>query len=285
MEKLSQLIEKNQRLALALKVQQEINASQRCFLARVAHELRSPLSSVMSLQQLILNDLCDSPAEEKTFIADSYQASQQLLAMLEIVGMVAKLSYGSLTVKIEALEIQDLFQELHALAALPIQNKNFRLTIRDPGTAIEIHGDRQKLLWAFRNLIDGALMATTVTTGEVFIAVEQPASDAVGVAFNLTLPCPGEVWQLEENETERMLATKIFPDLLPTQPEFFDFSPPIRYSLAQSVLSKMAGQIEIKPQTAVNSNATNTSCTVQITLLSEPLSKWFRLVSVTQDYA
>ncbi len=44
------------------------------FLARTFHELGSPLTSLISLYQLILSDLCDSPAEERDCIAQAQQS-------------------------------------------------------------------------------------------------------------------------------------------------------------------------------------------------------------------
>ena len=46
------------------------------FLARTSHELRSPINTIVSLHQLILEDLCEGPEEEKEFIEQSKNAAQ-----------------------------------------------------------------------------------------------------------------------------------------------------------------------------------------------------------------
>jgi signal transduction histidine kinase len=49
-----------QQTRLAYHMAVAINHLKSSFLARVAHELRSPLSSMISLHQIILADLCES---------------------------------------------------------------------------------------------------------------------------------------------------------------------------------------------------------------------------------
>lgn len=82
---------------------------------QVAHELRSPLSTIMGLQQLILSDLCESPDEERAFIAESYAASQKLLGLLDLAIAVSKLDYGQSSKQAEWFDLETLLAELESL--------------------------------------------------------------------------------------------------------------------------------------------------------------------------
>ena len=97
MNELERLQKENEALTLALQAQREINHYKQFFLARVAHELRSPLSSLISLQQLILHDLCETPAEEKEFLSDANVAAQKLLTMIDDLVTVSDAAFAVVT--------------------------------------------------------------------------------------------------------------------------------------------------------------------------------------------
>ncbi|NJL83245.1 MAG: hypothetical protein HC890_10340 [Chloroflexaceae bacterium] len=64
------------------------------FLARTAHELRSPLASLMGLHQLVLHDLCENREEEREFIAQAHSAAQKLMNLLDEVVRSPKPTMG-----------------------------------------------------------------------------------------------------------------------------------------------------------------------------------------------
>ena len=65
MSEIDQLKNELRQIQLAYALQRQISHFKGGFLARISHELRSPLSQLTSLHQLILNDLCEDPQEER----------------------------------------------------------------------------------------------------------------------------------------------------------------------------------------------------------------------------
>jgi signal transduction histidine kinase len=65
------------------------------FLARTSHELRSPLSSLIGLHQLILADLCDSPEEAREFVAQANASALKMVKLLDEVIAVSKTEHGT----------------------------------------------------------------------------------------------------------------------------------------------------------------------------------------------
>ncbi|GBF84663.1 histidine kinase dimerization/phospho-acceptor domain-containing protein [Aphanothece sacrum] len=53
---------------LAYQMAVQLSQFKSGFLAKTSHELRSPLSTLMGLHQLILSDLCENHEEEREFI-------------------------------------------------------------------------------------------------------------------------------------------------------------------------------------------------------------------------
>ncbi|MFM7191489.1 MAG: hypothetical protein ACKOX2_11830 [Microcystaceae cyanobacterium] len=89
--------------------------------------MRSPLSSLISLQQLIVLDFCESREEERQFIEQAYQASQKLLAMLDQVVQVSKIDYGAIILTPEVVNLSDILIELQTYIALPLANHHIPL--------------------------------------------------------------------------------------------------------------------------------------------------------------
>ncbi len=236
MDELERLREENAELKLSQQILREINEYKQFFLARVAHELRSPLSSLISLQQLIIHGFCESPEEEKEFLNDAHTAAYRLLAMIDDLVTVAKIDYGREPLDLQSLDLGELFSELKTQIALPVGNGNFQLNLISPQAKILVYGDRQKLLWVLRNLIDACLQSTKAGAGEIVL---QAQSDAPQVRLELQLPCPPEVWQDAALGIDPPPPGKISPTI--------SLSPALRWQLCHILLNKMNGSITLTP--------------------------------------
>lgn len=237
MDDLERLQRENAELKLALQAQQEVNEYRQFFLARVAHELRSPLSSLISLQQLIIQGFCETPAEEKEFLSDAHTAAHRLLAMIDDLVTVAKIDYGQGPLDLQAIELGELFIELKAQIGLPVGNSNFRLDFIPSQQKIWVNGDRQKLLWVLRNLIDSCLQSTKAMTGAILLQT-LPQSLPSQLTLELHLPCSPEIWQdppLDQPQRSKVSTTT-------------SLSPTLRWQLCHTLLQKMNGSLSPIPQ-------------------------------------
>lgn len=124
------------------------------FLSRASHELRSPLNSVISVQQLILADLCESPEEEREFTAQANVAAKKMLNLLDEVITVSKAEYGSMPPDIQPLQLAEVLQEVHTLTHLQAQNRSIRLVIEFPADEVTVLADRRWLKQVLVNLIE-----------------------------------------------------------------------------------------------------------------------------------
>lgn len=127
------------------------------FLARASHELRSPLSSLMGLQQLILNDLCDDAAEERYCVAQSYEAAQRLLGMMEVLVKVSKLEQGRIPVTIAPVNLLDCLDEVTMVIQMPLQDRNVRLRMGAVAPELTVLADAGALQQVFVSLLDAVI--------------------------------------------------------------------------------------------------------------------------------
>ncbi|MGB3572289.1 MAG: HAMP domain-containing sensor histidine kinase [Phormidesmis sp.] len=130
------------------------------FLARTSHELRSPINTIVSLHQLILEDLCEDPEEEKEFIGQSKDAALKMLALFDQITAVSKLDIGREPAKLEAVDLSLLLPEVEMLTTLQAANQNIRYSVELPAEELEIYTDAKWLKNLLVSLIQDAIPKT-----------------------------------------------------------------------------------------------------------------------------
>ncbi len=130
------------------------------FLARTAHELRSPINTIVSLHQLILEDLCEDAAEEKEFLLQSKAAALKMLTLFDRVAAVAKLDVGREPPTLAAVDLSFLLPDIEMLTALPAANENVRYSVESPVAEVMVHTDGKWLKNILISLIQDAIAHT-----------------------------------------------------------------------------------------------------------------------------
>lgn len=128
------------------------------FLARTAHELRSPINSVIGLHQLILEGLCENPEEEKQFTAEAKEAAYKVLQLFDTIIAASKLDIGREVPVLEPIALATLFKTLQELTQLQATNSNLRLTFKP--TDLSVSSDLKWLQMMLISLIDDAITST-----------------------------------------------------------------------------------------------------------------------------
>jgi signal transduction histidine kinase len=202
-----------QRTRLAYQMAIERAQFQAGFLARTSHELRSPINSVISLHQLILADLADSPEEEREFIRQSAGAAEKMLGVLDQLIGVSKTAHGTEQMALQPLSLHDVLAEVKRLTHLQAQNRNLRLEMTMPDPDVYVLADPKWLQQVVLSLVDtpislmreGTIRVTTGAAGEqIYVEVEDERSAEfwqepldllqvlkAGNADEMTLPSPG----------------------------------------------------------------------------------------------
>ncbi len=127
------------------------------FLARTAHELRSPLNSILSLNQIILEDLCEDPTEEREFVAQASLAAKRLLALLDQATTVSKMTIGRIQPVKERVAIAPLFDQVRQLTQLQADDRSIRLEVSAPTPTLAVQGDAHWLVRILVALIEASL--------------------------------------------------------------------------------------------------------------------------------
>lgn len=222
----------------ALMMALQLGQIQAGFLGQTAHELRSPMSHMMSLQQLILADLCEDPAEEKEFIAQCYAASQKFMVLLDLVLDISKLDYGAIAPKSDLFDLVTVIEELKTMLMVKAQNRNLKLNCPDVAEdfSIEMIGDRQRTYQYFLTLLNTTINETP--SGDINFEYGK-----LGDRFTFQLQCQsdGDFW---ENARVTDLEIKEKPTLKELQhaAEAFEFSPALKWQLLTKLIIKLGGE-------------------------------------------
>lgn len=187
-EPLKQKLEQTQ---LAYAMAEHMGQFKASFFARTAHELRSPLSSLIGMHQLILSDLSDSPEEEREFIAQANISAQKMVKLLEEVVTVAKTEHGTETWQISPVQLKRTFKELKSLTHLQAANRNLRLEVVNPDPSWHVTADSR----CFRQVLFGLVDSAIAQMEEGTIKVEADSHQQEGVVcIRIEIESPNSLW-------------------------------------------------------------------------------------------
>ncbi|HTL88086.1 MAG TPA: HAMP domain-containing sensor histidine kinase [Leptolyngbya sp.] len=241
--------ENSQPLELAYRSLLELSQFKAGFLARTSHELRSPLNGLIGAQQLILEDLCESPEEEREFLTQANQSALKLVKLLDEVIHVSKAEYGTGTLELQSVSVADVFDHVFCLTHLLAENRNLRFQFVLPEPDLQVVADRRSLEQVLTSLISSAI--ATLQDGALKLSAQADSKNIyIDLEIDLEDERPIAVWQ----EAIDLLKTAASPDLDP---------PSLGFSLLlnQSLMELMNGRLEfVKMPTETGETVTQIRC-------------------------
>ena len=121
----------------------------------VSHDLKTPLTSILSYTELLAQEPLNPPASE--YVAILEEKAHRLRAMVQDVFEVSKAATGQLPVKLERLDLGRLLRQTLADMDQAIQNSGLVLRPSIPDEGIPITADSDRLYRVFQNLLSSAL--------------------------------------------------------------------------------------------------------------------------------
>ncbi|PZV14602.1 MAG: sensor histidine kinase [Leptolyngbya sp.] len=259
-------IQSQQALQLAYQMASEMSRLKGGFLARTSHELRSPMSGLIGMQQLILADLCDSPEEERDFVKQANEAALRMVKVLDDVINVAKVEHGTSELALQSVQLNMVLLNLYTATHLQAQNRNLQLHIPAVNEALYVAVDPRRLQQALIHLVDGAI--ANLEDGSITVLLG--AVDSASVQLWIDQPLPASVWHQPldflppaiaplESVLENTLEKAAIVQRVNTPFPSLSF---VRV-LAQKLLVSMGGSLEIlSQQDSVLQNQTRIQCTI-----------------------
>jgi signal transduction histidine kinase len=236
---ISEILDKLNKTQLAYEMAREMNQFKAGFLGRTSHELRSPLNGLIGLHQLILNDLCENPAEEREFVGHAYERSLKLLKMIDEILSVSRIEHGTNKLEIQPIQLTQVFQEVHKLTYMLAANRNYSLTVSFPEPEIYVLADMRWLRQILVNLIDSTILQ--MEEGSIYLSssIASPNTSTNNVV-HIFLDVPTHA-VISSEPIDLITSEK------KTDQENTDLSSGMKLLLNQKLLALMEGKLEIIP--------------------------------------
>ena len=132
------------------------------FVAKVSHELRSPLSTIHEQLALVLNDLMGQlSASDEHLLARAKEKTQGLISTIGDLLDLSRIESGSTCQEIKPVQLEDLLGNIVDFLSIRAKNKDQALTLeRPPEPLPTIKADPLALESIFGNLIANAINYT-----------------------------------------------------------------------------------------------------------------------------
>lgn len=240
MNEIEELKEELKQTQLAYQMATQMSKFKAGFLAQTSHELRSPLSSLIGLHQLILSDLCESPEEQKEFISQAYKSALKLMKLIDEIVAVSKTEIGTNHLHMESLQLSEILNQVSSLTHLQAANRNLKLEINASDSELCVRADRSRLIQLIVNLIESGISLMKEGSIKVNAFGDQ---DLDAVKIEIDLECPASSWS-EEAEPIDPPANST-PEEIRQLLQEISLSPKMKLLLSQTLLETMGGSLEL----------------------------------------
>jgi signal transduction histidine kinase len=155
------------------------------FLSYMSHEFRTPLASITSISDILLNGM-DGPltVEQQRQLKFVQGSVRELTEMVDDLLDLAKVEAGRISISPEWFEMVDLFSALRGMFKPIVASTSVTLIFEEPESISRIYTDDKKLSQILRNFISNALKFTI--EGEVRVTARMATEEMVEFAVSDT---------------------------------------------------------------------------------------------------
>lgn len=142
----------------------------------VSHDLKTPLTSIISYVELLSKE--DLPPEARDYVAILAQKSDRLKSLVYDLFELAKSTSGSMEIQSEALDFHRLIEQTLAEMQERIEQSGLAVRVALAAPPVSIWADGRKMYRVLQNIVDNALKYSMTGT-RVFVDLSVLGSRAV----------------------------------------------------------------------------------------------------------
>ncbi|MCJ8311462.1 MAG: response regulator [Saccharospirillaceae bacterium] len=144
-----------QKLTIALNEAEEANKAKSDFLAKMSHEMRTPLNGILGFGELLTQDI--ETDEKIEYTAGIIQSGVHLLKIVNDILDIAKIENENLSLENENFELKNtLLQTLQTVKGYAL-DKQIELNFINVKSSYHLYGDQQKFKQILVNLLSNAI--------------------------------------------------------------------------------------------------------------------------------
>jgi signal transduction histidine kinase/ActR/RegA family two-component response regulator len=226
-----QLIEHERELA------EQASLAKTRFLATLGHEVRTPMTGVLGMSELLLGTHLDE--RQRGYTESIRRAGNHLLRLVNDALDLARIEAGKLELEPQPFAVRALLADVVALQAPVAQQKGLRFVQQvDAAIPAALLGDALRIKQILLNLVGNAIKFTE--HGEVDLAVTTMAATSNGVRFVVSDTGPGL------NEEQKVRLFQRFEQAEGTRTAARYGGSGLGLAISQELAAAMGGRIEVE---------------------------------------
>ena len=147
-----------ERLEAAMRQAESASQSKTNFLARMSHDIRTPLNGIIGMTQLALDE--EMTPDARDYIKKIDESSHFLLALVNDILDMSKVESGKMELHPEPYTYPELYQYIKAVIQPLANTRGVQLCIENPFTACALFIDKVRMNQILFNLLSNAIKFT-----------------------------------------------------------------------------------------------------------------------------
>ncbi|MDD3404187.1 MAG: ATP-binding protein [Hespellia sp.] len=150
---------KREELTQALKLTEQAAQAKTSFLARMSHDIRTPMNTIIGMSALARDEI-HNPEAIDDYLHKIDTAGKFLLGLVNDCLDLEKIENNRMTLKEERYSYQDFLNAIRTMFIPLCEAKHINLIIKDSGIAVDIIADRVRFEQIFFNLLSNSVKYT-----------------------------------------------------------------------------------------------------------------------------
>ena len=143
------------------------------FLGQLSHELRTPMTSIRSFSEILMDETGLSEAERRRFVSIINEECQRLTRLLDELLDIGRLEGGTIELRIETIEVSNAIgKALDAVAGMT-QDAGVAVTAEVGPAGVRVPANADRLRQVLINLVSNAVKYNTAPKPEVRLRVTE----------------------------------------------------------------------------------------------------------------
>ena len=132
------------------------NQMRRELTQNIAHELKTPVASILGYTDTILDDPLMIIETQRQFIQRTNAQAQRLTALLQDISTLNRMDYASHQLSMERTDVSGIVRDIILETSIALEKRHMTLNNYLPNSII-VQGNQSLIYSIFRNLIDNAI--------------------------------------------------------------------------------------------------------------------------------